>query len=265
MDKSAIVLWSLPQKPFITMIPGFREGLGIFCWWHYTPWWDFMDTGQIFHILLCMRHFEGIFVPAIWLYVTFWVNHGVWGQRGLCYGHLGIQGPFGFELGTFLGGQHKHWIISTCVESMTFGSVTGVGDVECLVAWWEAIIFGTEGEIVKGISQFWIVGFERILPTELGFLVTFSLAHVRAGCSARQPSGQPRGFSRKIFPLFKIFKICSKVSALKGCHIVGIVAKLHVACLLWDSIWKTLWTWACLHIILGYYLAWNWFMDSSGH
>ena len=73
-----------------------------------------------------------------------------------------------------------------------------------------------------------VVGFERILPTELGFLVTFSLAHVRAGCSARQPSGQPRGFSSKIFPLFKILKICSKVSAVKECHIVGIVAKLHV-------------------------------------
>ena len=70
-----------------------------------------------------------------------------------------------------------------------------------------------------------VVGFERILRTELGFLVTFSLAHVRAGCSARQPSGQPRGFSSKIFPLFKILKICSKVSAVKGCHLV---AKLHV-------------------------------------
>ena len=73
-----------------------------------------------------------------------------------------------------------------------------------------------------------VVRVERILRTELGFLVTFSLAHVRAGCSARQPSGQPRGFSSKIFPLFKILKICSTVSAVKECHIVGIVAKLHV-------------------------------------
>ena len=39
---------------------------------------------------------------------------------------------------------------------------------------------------------------------------------------------KPRGFSSKIYPLFKILKMCSKVSAVKECHIVGIVAKLHV-------------------------------------